>query len=125
MRARAAAGDRWGREIVDGIEITALRARYAAELLSAAVAAAGQQPTEAALRRADAALESARHVVDKRQKDMHAQQPDRLFGATSNFTVYQFGYLEKGHSLCYWRRERALLDVALSGQSQAVPDCAF
>ncbi len=124
-RAEAAAGDRWGREIAQGARITTLRAQFMAAILRAALASAEGADATVQIEEADAAIAAAAEVIAEREKDMHDPAPERLTRPVTNLTIYQFGYLEKGHTLCYWERERLLLDTAMSGQSRAIPGCAL
>jgi hypothetical protein len=121
-----AADDRAARELADGLLVTEARARYIRALYAAALAhqdgdGAGR---DAALAELDAAMADAREVVLRRHRDLHHPRGERLIqGGQANVTLYQFGYLAQTDTLCYWEREKTLLDYFLSDTSGPVPGC--
>ncbi len=130
LAARAAllvdTGDRAARELADGVLVTEARARFIRALYRAALAEldGDGDARQAALADLDAALADARTIVTRRHADLHHPGGDRLIaGGQANVTLYQFGYLAQADALCYWLREKALLDYFLSGESGPVPSC--
>lgn len=128
LAAQAAAlptDERWFAEVVDGAQVNALRARYITAIYGAMVAHLQGQDPAALLAQADAALASARGVVARRHADLHDPEPARLIEDTSNPTLYQYGYLHRAHTLCFWERERLLAEELITGQAQDVPGCGL
>ena len=106
--------------------VTEARARYILALYRAAVADLEGNVTarDAALADLDIARADARAIVTRRHGDLH--HPDReqlVLAGQANVTLYQFGYLAQTETLCYWDRERVLLDYFLRGESGPVPSC--
>ncbi|HEU5059438.1 MAG TPA: hypothetical protein VFU21_23050 [Kofleriaceae bacterium] len=127
-RARpfAGAADRVARELADGVLVTEARARFIRAVYAAALADldGDGDARDAALADLDAAMADARAVVTRRHRDLHHPRGDRLVqGGQANVTLYQFGYLAQTDVLCYWEREKVLLDYLLSGTSGPVPGC--
>ena len=119
------APNRWFAEVRDGAEITALRAGFMADLYGATLLQAeGQSPTQA-LADADAALDAARAVVARRHADLHDGDSGLLTTPNDNATIYDFGYLQRADTLCYWERDRAKARNAILGTTDAVPGCAL
>ena len=117
--------DVWYREIRDGVEVGALRARYIHAIFSAVVARAGGEDTAVHYAAADAAFEQAFEAVQRRHGDLHYPAPDKLLFGTTNATLYQWGYLKQTHELCYWDRERVKLRRSLDGSDETIPACVF
>lgn len=118
--------DRWIQESLDGLQIDALRARFAARSLEAAAAVgAGQQGDAAeALASASGLLDEARSVVARRHGDLHWAGGRRILESSdSNASLYQFGYLAKAETLCFWEREEAQLEELVSGEDVEIPNC--
>ncbi|MCA9653542.1 MAG: hypothetical protein KC501_26735 [Myxococcales bacterium] len=113
----------WRDEIVDGIEIDALRTRFALAVFGAAVAAAEGQDPAPMRADAEARLEQARAVVARRHAALWSPIPQLLLESWDNPTLYPYGYLEKADTLCYWERELVELGNALDGTNSAVPAC--
>ncbi|HUS63513.1 MAG TPA: hypothetical protein VMZ28_03180 [Kofleriaceae bacterium] len=126
-RAGALGGpdDRFRREVIDGVRVTWLRARFIAGAYRAALAHLDGRDGEAMTLRAAAAdeLEAARAVVERRHGDLHFPDPARLLDIDMNQTVYPFGYLTMAHRLCYWERELAEVGNLLDGTGETVPSC--
>jgi hypothetical protein len=131
LAARAAPlttdADRFVRELGDGVVVTALRARFALASYRAVLAhlagdAAGR---DAALAERDAALEAARPVVARRHADLHMPDPTDMVSFFENRTFYQFGYLEKADTLCYWEREVVEVANLVTGSSSPIPPCVM
>ena len=112
-------------EVVDGVQITALRAEFVRAMYRAAFAnLAGEDPA-AFLAEADAAHAAAREVVDRRHDALWYPQPELLIGETDNPTLYQYGYLIRAEQLCFWERERAQYENVLGAGGATVPGCAL
>jgi hypothetical protein len=121
-----ASRDRTTRELGDAVLVTEARARFVRALYGAALADLdGDGPArDAALADLDAAMMDARAVVTRRHADLHHPRGERLIeGGQANVTLYQFGYLAQTDTLCYWEREKTLLDYFLRGESGPVPGC--
>lgn len=116
--------DPWLRELSDGLAIQPWRAEFIALVYRAALAIAdGDVQTAERLRNAaSVTLARAQTVVGRRHRALLDPDAQRLISTWRNPTLYQYGYLQKAHTLCYWRRELAQLDQLL-GQSVAIPDC--
>ncbi len=114
----------WLQELADGLAMQPLRARFIESIYRAALAVAnGDRDTGERLRDTAAeTLAAAQSVVHRRHRALLDSNGERLVSAWRNPTLYQYGYLQKAHTLCYWRRELAQLDLMLGGSS-AVPDC--
>lgn len=120
-------GDRWGREIVDGVAIDQARVRFVAAAYEAALAhLAGDAAT--ARRRRDAAaalLAEGQAIVARRHADLHDDHGPRLTSKVGNATIYQYGYLRNADTLCYWQRELTQLDGLLALSSAAPQGCLY
>lgn len=118
--------DPWFEEARDGLEIDVERARFAEAILSGSLALArGEDPT-GYLGAASSQIELAAAVVERRHGALHWTGPVERIVATSdtNSTVYHYGYLGKVTELCYWQRERILLQNAVTpDQIEPVPPC--
>ena len=130
LAARAArftgAADRAARELADGVLVTEARARFIRAVYAAALAdrSGDGDARDAALADLDTAMADAAEVVARRHADLHHGRPDLLLEAgRPNVTLYQFGYLGQTDALCYWEREKVLLDYFLRGESGPVPGC--
>lgn len=111
-------------EIRQGLEVTALRARFAAEVHGSAVALARGEDPEPLQIAATATLVDARTPVDARHSDLHWPGGDRIIASTDdNDCLYQWGYLAKAEELCFWDRELIQLTNVISGVPQSVPPC--
>ncbi|MDQ3341822.1 MAG: hypothetical protein M4D80_42285, partial [Myxococcota bacterium] len=116
-RALKLPSSRWSREVVDGFEVTAARARF----IHAAYAAQLKGAPRSAL---DKALSDGRAAVERRHGDFHyAGDPQDLIGRPANATIYGYGYLHQANALCYWERERAQLAAILDGATTPIPHC--
>ncbi|MCB9686860.1 MAG: hypothetical protein H6735_17610 [Alphaproteobacteria bacterium] len=117
--------DPWFEEARDGIAIDVLRARFAATVLKGTVALArGQDPSDD-LVNATAQIGFAQEVVDRRHQALHWTGGDRIVAPSDdNATIYRYGYLGKVTELCYWQRERILLqNAATPDATEQVPPC--
>ena len=118
-------GDRWFDEIKDGIEISNIRARYAASILNAVAAEIRGDDPRPDLDALDIMIEAAKAVVNRRHADLHSSHADRLIDDAQNATIYNFGYLKRADELCYWEREKIQLRNRILGESNGAPGCAI
>lgn len=126
LAAVSLADTRWTREVIDGVDVTAARARFVASAYQAVLAAArfDTATAMAARSRLEMAYARGEAAVQRRHADLHDADP-RLLGQAANATVYPYGYLHHTDSLCYWRRERAELAIAIDGSAQVPPTCTW
>jgi hypothetical protein len=116
------ADQRYLREVIDGLWVTALRAEFANAVVSAALSEA---PTDD-LSRAEAALSAAAEVVARRHADLHDPHGERLVSASwENPTLYDFGYLLRAEELCFWKKELAEVREAHGLSTDPSPLCAL
>jgi hypothetical protein len=118
--------DPWFEEVRDGVEIDELRSSFSARIFGGALALADGGDGRADLDEAAAILEDARDVVARRHAAMHRPDPadDAMIAQTlDNATIYQFGYLAKADTLCFWERELAQLRNLVDGTNADVPLC--
>ncbi|MEJ7596796.1 MAG: hypothetical protein WKG01_02700 [Kofleriaceae bacterium] len=116
---------RWSRELVDGFDVTAARARFVTSCYQTAVAHLANVPalTNEARTRATVALDAGAAAIARRHADLHDTDRTRATGRPANVTVYGYGYLHQADSQCYWRRELVQLDDLRAGTSSAIPHC--
>ena len=112
-------------ETLDGLEVTALRARYAHTVFQAARDHGAGLDATPALARADALLARARAVVSRRRAGMHEPDLKPILRNTANPTLYQYGYLREADTLCFWGRERAQLRNLVLQAGDVVPGCVL
>ena len=118
-RAEAVAADhRSLAELVDGISLYAVRAAFAATLAHALVDADPDRLADA-----EPLLAAARGIVDRRHADLHDPGGRRLLDPVPNATIYDFGYLYRADTLCFWRRELAQARAALGLDADPAPGC--
>ena len=115
--------DRFLPEMVDGLRVDRHRARFMATLVDAVLTHAGGGDAQDALQAADAELDAARIVVDRRHADLH--DGPRLIEEQENPTIYQYGYLFRAEELCFWQRERAQVRNIVNDEGLSVPGCAL
>ncbi|HEY5938390.1 MAG TPA: hypothetical protein VIU61_27245 [Kofleriaceae bacterium] len=123
IHALALPASRWSRELVDGFEVTAARARFIASAYEVALAHLAGAPTGDARARVDAAFAAGEAAVRRRHDDLHEPDRERAIGRPLNVTFYGYGYLHQADSQCYWRREQVQLDDLLASTSTAAPHC--
>lgn len=112
--------DTWSQEIVDGVAIDLLRARFVGALYRAVLA----EDPAVDLALADEALAEARMVVARRHADLHDPIGDTLLAdEVGNATIYDYGYLLRADQLCFWERERTQAANLLEGASETPPSC--
>lgn len=112
-------------EAFDGLAIGVLRARFAEAQARALLAALDDEDPAPTLRDADEALRAAEEVVRRRHANLHDPDPERLVTLADNATLYNFGYLHRAETLCYWIRELNQLRNALDGGRRPVPGCSI
>lgn len=124
-------GDSFVAEVADGIDVDALRARYAAALYQATLdAAAGADPT-ANLALADTLFDEAMVVVTRRGESFRdpaeGNGTNARWGLESwdNPTIYDYGYLREAQKLCFWERERAQVRGLVLSEATTVPACVL
>ena len=111
--------DRYVREVVDGLQINALRARFI-ERVYAGITSDDPAP---ALDAAEALLAEAQAIVQARHADFHDPEGDRLVEEGFNPTIYNYGYLIRADELCFWERDLAQARNGALGATEAVPGC--
>lgn len=129
----------WFDEILDGIEVTGLRARHALHVYGALVTLRESQLRDDAdlARSARRQLEAARadtaaalEVIHRREEQYRYKPLDRAIGGgpdgsqDENWTVYRYRYLNRTHHAYYYTRIDRLAEQAFDGGVQAidVPD---
>lgn len=110
-------------EVKDGLAIDVLRAKYAYESWTVPLLKASGGDAAGALDRMDALLAQAKTVVSRRRDGMHEPNVKRLIRPAENQTVYPYGYLTYGDTLCFWQRERVQTRALVYGIGEAVPAC--
>jgi hypothetical protein len=102
-----------------------LRSAFAARIFGGALALAEGGDGRAELDAAAAILADAHGVVARRHAALH--RPDdaeaMIAQTLDNATIYQFGYLAKADTLCFWERELAQLRNLVEGTAGDVPLC--
>jgi hypothetical protein len=118
---------RWSRELLDGIDIDVLRAKFVHASYIAALASirGDKNGAEQAYGEANDILADAHIVIDHRHNDLHDTHGRRLLEKSENATSFQFGYLYFANNLCYWQRELEQLDNLLHGTSGNPPSCFY
>jgi hypothetical protein len=116
--------DPWFAEVKDGMAIDALRASFVSEIYAAALLEVRGGDGEEALVAAEAILEDARRVVARRHAARWWTGGDAIVGQdVYNPTIYEYGYLARADTLCYWDRERIEVTNLVRGESTPVPPC--
>lgn len=112
-------------ELVDGVEITAARARFIASLTAAARAFNTGQPHAALLQQAKDSLTRAERFAGLRRRDFHHPSSALLVSDGANPTFYDYGYLRDANTLCFWKRELAQVRNLVENAGVAVPGCVL
>lgn len=117
--------DPWVAEVWDGLQITRMRARYAALLWGAVVDHAdGVARFDGGP--AQAVQAEAATVVARRRAAFHDPEGQRWIAPEwDNPTVYDYGYLIRADELCFWERERVQALDATVGTEESAPGCAL
>jgi hypothetical protein len=114
----------WSRELLDGFDVTAARARFITAAYQTVLAHLAGEPTSDRREQLESALADGRAAVARRHAAPHHTGPrDQLFGRPTNATVYGFGYLHQADTLCYWERERAQLAAIVDAPDTRIPTC--
>jgi hypothetical protein len=114
--------DRYSEEMADGVRVTTLRARFAAQLVRTVADPAG---APSSLSEAASLLDEARARVQHRHSLLHDDVDGRLTVPGENPSIYQFGYLRWADELCYWDREYAQVSNLVAGTDLDEPGCSF
>lgn len=124
-RELPAAGEPLVSEVVDGVAVTAARARFSSAAYRAAVQHAAGEPFEPSLAAAEAELTAAETIVARRRRALWDPDPNELLRDHQLPTVYDYGYLREADTLCFWRRERAQLRAVVTGETIFIPACVL
>ena len=113
----------WHQEVVDGLAIDVMRARFAAAVHRAVVQfAAGDEGT--ALADAESLFTEALAVVGARHGALLNPDPEQLTTPfDQNPTIYGYGYLGMADTLCYWERELIAARNVITSGDEMVPAC--
>ncbi len=112
-------------ELVDGLEITAARARFSWAVFAAAQAFNTGQPHAPALEIAKAQLVRGQRAAGRRRLAFHAPNGQQLISEGSNPSFYDYGYLRDANTLCFWRRELAQVKNLVEQAGVPVPGCVL
>lgn len=115
--------DPWLREVTDGVDIDLDRVRFVGALYQGVMAFASTGSDAGWLAKADAALSDAKKIVKARDAALHFPTPSLLLGPTTNFTLYQTGYLTEAGTLCLWARERIQAGAIVANDPTTPPGC--
>lgn len=122
-------------EVLDGVEVTGLRARHGLEVYGAVVLFRESQlrfdrgRAEEAARRltaAEATTRAALEVIGRREAGYRYRPLDRSIAGgpdgteDDNWTIYHYRYLSRTHYAYYWSRIDELAADALAGSADAV-----
>lgn len=112
-------------ETLDGIAITATRARFVAKMYRATIEFATNGAEGPSLAAAEAELPLAEASAANRRRNFWWHEPLKLIRDGENPTFYKYGYLRDANSLCFWRRELAQLRNLIRNVGEAVPGCVL
>lgn len=112
-------------ETLDGVTITAARARFQAHLYRATLEFAAAGSEGPSLARAEAELPGAEAASASRRRAFFWHEPLKLIRDLENPTFYKYGYLRDANSLCFWRRELAQARNLIRNVGEAVPGCVL
>lgn len=107
-------------DIVDSMQLTALRAAQVSAVYSAVQPGAGEAAAAAALAAARDAIEAGAEVIARREASGFHVPVQRIAGWYENPTVYGFGFVWTAHSLYYWWRDWGIAQYIV--QPPATPD---
>jgi hypothetical protein len=118
---------RWGRELRDGIEIDVERTWFVVHSYEAVIAhqRGNTAAAKAAYDLAAGDMAAAAKIVARRHLDLHDQHGRRLLDKTTNFTFYQYGYLNNADTMCFWRRELNQAGGILGVSTETPPHCLY
>lgn len=94
----------WCDELLDSVEIVALRLEHSRHLYRSVLAAARGEDFQPELDAAAGSREQAAVVVARREQG-YRYDVEELSAAYENFTRYEFGYLRQPHTQCLWLRQ--------------------
>ena len=112
-------------ELVDGVEMSAARARFSWAVFAAAQAFNTGAPHQEALDVAKAELVKAQRIAGRRRLAFHAPNSQQLISDGPNPSFYDYGYLRDANTLCFWRRELAQVRNLAEQAGVAVPGCVL
>jgi hypothetical protein len=112
-------------ELVDGVEISAARARFSWAAFAAAQAFNTGAPHQEVLDVAKAQLAKAQRIAGRRRLAFHAPNGQQLISDGPNASFYDYGYLRDANTLCFWRRELAQVRNLVEQAGVAVPGCVL
>jgi hypothetical protein len=112
-------------EAIDGVEVTALRARFVASVYRAVMNHLNGTDPQPMLDQAQQKLDAAQAVVQRRHRALFDPDPLLLIHQPVNPTLYQYGYLYEADTLCYWKRELAQAKNITVQAGMAVPGCVL
>jgi hypothetical protein len=117
----------WIDELVDGVEVTALKLEHAVALYQAVLAGFSEGGDTAALLEPAVLLRTEAAAVIARREASYRYDPARLTGSALNRTRYPFGLYAQAHTQCLWRRQeeqvRFLLDSGIAASPFTLPTC--
>jgi hypothetical protein len=118
---------RWSRELLDGVDIDVLRAKFIRATYTSILASLRGDAASAETSYKDAAeiIADAHIIIEHRHNDLHDTHGRRLLEKNENATSFQFGYLYFAQNLCYWQRELDQLSGMLHGQSELPQSCFY
>ncbi|MCG3174494.1 MAG: hypothetical protein GMKNLPBB_02733 [Myxococcota bacterium] len=119
-----ASNGKWLRELKDGLEVTALRARYMHSLFQAVLRQLdGAASSPELFREARDYYARAETVVKRRHGDLWDTGGGRVLDARPNATLYPHGYLLMADTLCYWKRDLVQAEFAAGVSNNPEPSC--
>ena len=116
----------WISEVRDGMEVTLHRLHFVAAIYEAGLTHLEGGNPASLLAEADAAYAAGMTVVARRKAATQDPEGTRwMASAWDNPTIYQYGYLYRSDTLCFWERERLKLEVIMGEDAGPVPGCAL
>jgi hypothetical protein len=112
----------------DGIEVTAERATFSAELLEATLAFGAGDSALAERRIADAEATRARvaKVIARRHASLHDVRTERLVSTRQRTAGrYDYGYLREADTQCFYERELIMVRNLVRGEDVPLPLCVL
>ena len=126
METLPSADNAWLAEVRDGMEVTLHRLRFIVAVYQAGLAHFDGADPSTHLAEADAAFAAGQEVVARRKAATRDPAGERWMApAWDNPTIYQYGYLYRSDTLCFWERERLKLAVVMGEDAGPVPGCAL
>ena len=112
-------------ELVDGLEITAARARFTWAVFASAQAFNTGHSFDASLEVAKSQLRRGQRAAGRRRLAFHAPNGQQLISDGANPSFYDYGYLRDANTVCFWRRELAQMKNLVEQAGVAVPGCVL